>query len=450
MTKVGLVFLGCPKNLTDFQVTASYLLEAGYDVGVAPEEADVILVTTCAFIESARQEAAAAIENAVAIKKDPETPCRAVIVAGCIPQRYRERVFDQFPDVDGIAGVDDLDCIDSLIEAVLSQDGMYINGVSKGVSKRVFTAPDPTLLLTNAPFAYLKIAEGCRHACAFCAIPGIRGRLRSRTIPEIVVEAKSLLKAGVKELAIIAQDVTAYGQDFKDGTTLSMLLKKLDALRGEFRMRLLYGHPAGITDELLETIAASKHILPYFDIPLQHSDPGVLKAMHRLDTVKLVPDMVKRIRAKLPNAVLRTTILVGFPGETSESQEHLLAFVKENRFDHLGCFVFSREEGTAAWNMLNRVSGKTANKRRDEVMTLQAGINAEIQESLVGKEDTVLLTEAPETANGLWKGFATRQAPDDIDGVTFVSGVPEDARAGTFVRVRYTGVEGYDLQAEAL
>lgn len=450
MTKVGLVFLGCPKNLTDFQVTASYLLEAGYDVGVAPEEADVILVTTCAFIESARQEAAAAIEHAVAVKKDPGTPCRAVIVAGCIPQRYRERVFDQFPDVDGIAGVDDLDCIDSLIEAVLSQDGTYVNGVSKGVSKRVFTAPDPTLLLTKAPFAYLKIAEGCRHACAFCAIPGIRGRLRSRAVSEIVVEAKTLLKAGVKELAVIAQDVTAYGQDFKDGTTLSTLLKKLDALRGDFRMRLLYGHPAGITDELLDTIASSKHILPYFDIPLQHSDPGVLKAMHRLDTVKLVPDMVKRIRAKLPNAVLRTTILVGFPGETRESQEHLLAFLKENRFDHLGCFVFSREEGTAAWSMPKRVSEKTAKKRRDEVMTLQAGINAELQASLIGSEDTVLLTEAPETAQGLWKGVATRQAPDDIDGVTFVSGVPEDAQIGSFVRVRYTGVRDYDLQAEAL
>ena len=341
MTKVALVFLGCPKNLVDFQVTAEYLKKAGYDVGVPADQADVILVTTCSFIESARREAYDAIGQAVEIKENPELPCRAVIVAGCLPQRYREDVFRQCPGIDGIAGVDDLDRLDEVIASALENPENYVQGVTPGPSTKLFSPPDPGFVLTNGPWAYLKIGEGCRHACAFCAIPGIRGRLRSRPVDEIVAEAKALLRTGIGEIDLIAQDVTAYGADFKDGTNLAALLRRLDALPGTFRMRLLYGHPAGITDELLDGIATSKHVLPYFDIPLQHSEPDVLRAMHRADTVALVPEMAKRIRARIPQAVLRTTILVGFPGETARHQTALLDFIRETRFDHLGCFAFS-------------------------------------------------------------------------------------------------------------
>lgn len=449
MTKVALVFLGCPKNLVDFQVTAEYLKKAGYDVGVPADQADVILVTTCSFIESARREAYDAIGQAVEIKENPELPCRAVIVAGCLPQRYREDVFRQCPGIDGIAGVDDLDRLDEVIASALENPENYVQGVTPGPSTKLFSPPDPGFVLTNGPWAYLKIGEGCRHACAFCAIPGIRGRLRSRPVDEIVAEAKALLRTGIGEIDLIAQDVTAYGADFKDGTNLAALLRRLDALPGTFRMRLLYGHPAGITDELLDGIATSKHVLPYFDIPLQHSEPDVLRAMHRADTVALVPEMAKRIRARIPQAVLRTTILVGFPGETARHQTALLDFIRETRFDHLGCFAFSREEGTAAWAMPKRVSASTAQKRAGEVMSLQAEIDAEILAGLKGTEDTVLLTAPPARKGGRWIGLSTRQAPDDIDGVTLVSRVPADAAVGSFIRVRYTGASDYNLLATA-
>ena len=448
--KIALVSLGCPKNLVDLQVVASALRGAGFDVGVPEAEADAILVNTCAFIESARREAVDAIAEACARKCDPRSRCRAVVVSGCLPQRYRSAVFEACPDVDAVIGVDDLEEAPAVVRRALDGPGAGIDGVSPGRSKKLFTSREPWFTLTPGPYAYLKIGEGCRHACAFCAIPGIRGRLRSKPEDALVAEAEALLGRGIRELDVIAQDVTSYGMDLRDGTSLSSLLRRLDGFGGEYRVRLLYGHPARCTDELLDTVAASRHVLPYFDIPIQHASASVLAAMDRRDTVSLVPGMAARIRRRVPGAVLRTTCLVGFPGETRKDFEALLRHVRETRYDHLGAFVFSPEEGTKAASMPAQVPARTAMRRRGALMQLQAGIVAEKLESLVGSETEVLLETPPPRRGGAWTGRCRRQAPDDIDGTTSVRGLPPTAKAGDFVRCRIVGHTDYDLIAKPL
>ena len=446
--KVALVSLGCPKNLVDLQVMASALREAGFDVGVPEAEADAILVNTCAFIESARAEALSAIDEACARKRGAgRRRGPAVVVSGCLPQRYREQVFEACPDVDAVVGVDDLDRAPAVVRAAIDGPGRPLAAVSPGLSRRLFTASEPWFVLTPGPYAYLKIGEGCRHACAFCAIPGIRGRLRSRPVETLVAEARELLAHGIRELDVIAQDVMSYGMDFRDGTSLATLLRALDVLPGSFRIRLLYGHPARCTDELLATVAESRHVVPYFDIPIQHAAPEMLRLMDRRDTLRELPRMAARIRAALPGAVLRTTCLVGFPGETAAMFEALLAFVRETKFDHLGAFVFSPEEGTKACSMPHPVPARTAESRRRRLMEAQAAVVAEKRGGLVGTRCTVLLERPPAEPGGPWIGRSERQAPDDIDGVTFVEGLPASARVGDFVRCRLVGGADYDLRA---
>ena len=456
--KVALVSLGCPKNLVDLQVVASALRGAGFDVGVPEADADAILVNTCAFIESAREEAVAAVAEACSRKggagrKGGGGEGPAVVVAGCLAQRYRDKVLEAFPQVDAILGVDDLDRAPEIVRAALDRAAAggaapALDAVSPGRSKKLFTAREPWFVLTPGPYAYLKVGEGCRHACAFCAIPGIRGRLRSRPLPALVEEARALVAHGIRELDVIAQDVTSYGMDLRDGTDLPALLRALEELPGEFRVRLLYGHPARCTDELLETVAASRRVVPYFDIPVQHASPAMLRLMDRRDTVDAVPKMAERIRAKVPGAVLRTTCLVGFPGETAAMFDELLAFVRETKFDHLGAFVFSPEEGTRAFGMPGRVAARTAESRRRRLMEAQAAVVAEKLDGLVGAEATVLLESPPARRGDPWTGRSERQAPDDIDGVTYVRGLPATARVGDFVRIRYVGHTDYDLVAE--
>lgn len=445
--KVALVSLGCPKNLVDLQVAAAALADAGFDVGVPEDEADAILVNTCAFIESAREEALDAIEEACS-RKAPGGRCRAVVVSGCLAQRYRAAVLDACPDVDAILGVDDLEAAPAVLRRALDAPGKPFDAVSAGPSKKLFTSKAPWFTLTPGPYAYLKVAEGCRHACAFCAIPGIRGRLRSRPVADCVSEARALLESGIRELDVIAQDVTAYGADRRDGANPVSLLRRLDALPGRFRIRLLYGHPAGVTDELLDFVAGSRHVLPYFDVPVQHCSEPVLRAMHRADTVKPVPELAARIRAKIPGATLRTTCLVGFPGETARDAAALVRFVRETKFDHLGAFVFSPEEGTPAFAMPGRPSARVAEARRARLMAAQAEVVAEKLAALMGTEDEVLLETPPAKRGAPWTGRTGRQAPDGIDGVTFVRGVPAGAKPGDFLRVRFVGRTDYDLVAE--
>ena len=444
---VGFISLGCPKNLVDLQVIGAELHRAGFAVGAEPEEAQVVIVNTCAFIEDAREEAVSAILGACELKRTGK--CEVVVVSGCLPQRYREKVLKACPDADVLAGVDELERIPALIREALAKNSASKNektiAVSSASPSRLFNSKIPSFILTGGPFAYLKIAEGCRHACAFCAIPNIRGKLRSRPIPEIVAEAKALLAEGVKELVVIAQDSTSYGADLPTRPALAALLRELDSLRGDFWIRILYGYPSLLTDELLALIASSAHICRYLDIPVQHSHPDILRAMRRADTLSAVAELTPRLRAKIPGVTLRTTCLVGFPGETEEHFAHLLAYAKHAAFDHLGAFAFSPEEGTPAYSMDAEPDDITAEKRRDILMRAQSKISAKNMRARIGNRFRVLLETPPEEEDGVWQGRNESQAPDDIDGVCYIRAVPATASVGDFIDAIAVAVDGYDL-----
>jgi len=439
---VGFISLGCAKNLVDSQVMAGCLLSAGITLAHSPEEADVIVVNTCSFIEDAREESIDAVLNACELKKTAH--CRAVIVAGCLPQRYDAELAKSLPEVDAFIGLDELEEIADIVERV----GRGESGVRR-VSDRaraLFEPSMPALVFTGGPFAYLKIAEGCNHGCTFCAIPGIRGDYRSRAIPAIVREAGELLENGLKELCLISQDITAYGRDLDDGTDLPGLLRALGEIGGEYWVRLLYGHPSGVRDDLLAAMSEVPGVCRYLDIPIQHSHPDILRAMGRGGTATHVHELAGRVRAALPDAALRTTCLVGFPGETEEHFLHLLDFIRENRFDHLGTFVYSPEEDTPAVAMPDRPDRDLAEERRERLMLAQKEIVTGKCGELIGREADILLERQHPDHDNVFIGRSERQAPE-VDSVTFVEGVPADVGPGLFVSARYTEQIEYDMKA---
>ena len=437
---VGFVSLGCAKNLVDSEHMAGVLRAAGLVLARSPEEADVILVNTCGFIGDAKEESVDAILKACARKE--AGLCRAVVVAGCLTQRYRRDLRAALPEVDAFLGLDQLDEIARIVRRV--ERGEHgILSVS-ATSRRLYNPAARRLVLTGGPFAYIKIAEGCNHRCAFCAIPGIRGRYRSRAMADLVREAEGLLAAGVRELNLISQDTTRYGCDLAGGVTLAGLVRELDRLGGRFWVRLLYGHPAHVDDALLEAMAGSRHVCPYLDIPIQHSAPAVLRAMRRAGGAEAVRALPGRVRTALPGGTLRTTCLVGFPGETRADFADLREFVGEAEFDHLGVFAYSREDHTPAHDLPAQVAPAVAGRRRAALMRVQQAIVGRRLASLKGREDTVLLIRPAD--GGRWLARSARQAPD-VDGVTWVSGLAASARAGDWVTIRYAGAEGYDLTA---
>jgi ribosomal protein S12 methylthiotransferase len=446
LPSVGFVTLGCAKNLVDSQTMAGFLASGGFPFAPSPEEAEVVVVNTCAFIRAACGESAAAIRAACRLKR--RGPCRAVLVAGCLPQRRRERIMAQFPDVDGFVGLDELDRIgEAAAAAAAGERGVF--RVSR-TARRLFEPARPGLAFTAGPYAYLKIADGCNHRCAFCAIPAIRGRRRSRAVGDIVREAERLLESGFRELNLVAQDVTSYGLDRRDNADLPSLLRALSRIGGRFWIRLLYGFPSRVGDRLLDAMARTPRVCRYFDLPVQHSHPDVLRRMGRASTLRHVRNAPARIRSFLPGVALRTTCLVGFPGESVPRFEHLLDYVREVRFDHLGGFAFSPEEGTPAFRMPGRVPAAEARARLRRLMRTQREIVDRGQAARVGQEAEVLLERRDRgrnNAGGAWIGRSEREAPE-VDGQVYVRGVPAERRAGDFARVRYTAAAGYDMLAQ--
>ena len=440
--KVGFISLGCAKNLVDSEHMAAVLRAEGIGLAPSPEEADIILVNTCGFIGDAKEESVDAILRACARKQSGE--CRAVIVAGCLIQRYQAELQRAIPEVDAFIGLDQLPQIGSIVRRL----GQGESGILKvsAVSRKVFSPLPSRIILTGGPFAYLKIAEGCNHRCAFCAIPGIRGRYRSRTQDDIVREAETLLGQGLRELNLISQDTTRYGHDLKNGSDLPALLRRLGKLGGQFWIRLLYGHPAYLTDELLDTMGAVPQVCRYLDIPIQHAHETVLRAMCRPGGMEAVRQFPVRARERLPGVVLRTTCLVGFPGETVAQFNELARFVGEAKFDHLGVFAYSPEETTAAAALPDQVSPVAGQRRRNRLMALQQPIAFRQALAHRGHKDEALLLRP--AGKGLWVARSRGQAPD-VDGVTFIRGLSNHAKAGTLVAIRYTGATGYDLKAEA-
>ena len=424
---IGLVSLGCAKNAVDLQVMSGHLLKAGHTLAPDPDNADVILVNTCAFIESAREEAAAEIARACELKRAGR--CKAVVAAGCFVQRYRAEVLKAFPDLDAILGVDALDRIVDVV------GGLKSAAVPPGMPKKVFDPPIPALRLTGAAFAYLKVAEGCAHRCAYCAIPAIRGKFRSRPLKSVLAEARALVKTGVKELNVIAQDPMLYGVDFRDGTSLVTLLRALDKIPGDFWVRVLYSYPSEITDGFLDWLNTSPHAVKYVDVPLQHTDPKILVAMARGSAVKATREAAERLRAVVPGITLRTTVMTGFPGETPAAFKRMLADVKRMSFDHLGVFAFSPEEGTPAATLPRRPSLAVAERRAREVMALQRRIWSAKARKHVGQTFRALVV-APGVAR------LASQAPD-VDGVVHLR---RAADVGTFIDVTIGKVRGFDFE----
>lgn len=421
--KVSLVSLGCAKN----QVDSEHLLtRLGQNVSIVPEadEADVIVVNTCSFIEAAREESVNTILEAGSLGK-------RLVVFGCLPARYREELRNELPEVEAFFGVDEID----QIADYLAKPGFQNAG----------SGPDPyggRRRIGNAPYAYLKIAEGCNHRCSYCAIPAIRGDYRSVPEADLLTEARGLAANGVRELVLVGQDTTAWGTERTGVRRLPDLLRELAVLPIE-RIRVLYAYPDKVTERLLETMAELPNVCGYLDIPFQHAAPSVLQRMGRPGGVGDPRDVVSRIRATLPEVTLRTTFLVGFPGETEEEFEELLRFVEETRFDRMGAFAFSPEDGTPAVDLPDRVPTDVAEDRLDRLMGLQARVSFEKNRDLVGSEANVLVDEVD---GGVGIGRLTSQAPE-VDGVVLVRA---PVAAGDLIRVRIVEAQDYDLVGEPL
>ena len=438
---LGVISLGCAKNLVDSEHMMTVLRGQGIALAPSPEKATIVLVNTCAFIRDAQEESIDAILDACALKK--KGPCRAVIVAGCLPQRYRDDLQRSFPEVDAFVGLDELDRVADIARRVAGGERGILEVTAQ--SKRLFEPPADRILLTGGTYAYVKIAEGCNHRCAFCAIPLIRGRYRSRPMKAIVAEVESLLERGVREVNLISQDTTGYGLDCKTGGKLPELLHALGRIGGTFWIRLLYGYPARVNEALLDAIAATPQVCRYLDVPVQHSHPDVLRAMGRSETVRAVRRLPEVARERLPGVTLRTTCLVGHPGETGECFRHLLDYVQQAQFDRLGAFAFSAEEGTPAKAMPGQVAATVARSRRDMLMEVQQAIVQDHAAKLVGKREMVLVEKRAST-QGVWIGRSARHAPE-VDGEVHVSGLGSGEHAGSFVSVEYTAVDGYDMRA---
>src|SRR5262245_9238827 len=411
--------LGCPKNLLDTEVMLGTLASAGYVLAERLEDADVAVVNTCAFIESAREESVKAILDVAELREAGRL--RALVVTGCLPQRYGAELAKELPEVDAFLGTGAFPEIARALDAALAGGGRGVY-VEAGRT-HLYDDASPRILTGPGHSAYVKIAEGCDRVCTFCAIPGIRGRFQSRRLDSLLAESRALAAAGVREVNLVAQDSTSWGKDLEPRPgagrpKLHELVRALDAVDGLDWIRLLYVYPSAVTDELLDALASAKRVLPYVDVPLQHASDRVLERMRRGTSAARQRGLVARLRERIPGVTLRTALLVGFPGETEADFEELLAFVAESRFDRVGIFRYSDEEGAAAYALDGKVPRAVARERYRRLARLQAGIQAESLGKLVGSEARVLVDAA---SGGLARGRLASQAPE-IDGGVLLRG----------------------------
>lgn len=431
--KIGVVSLGCPKNLVDSETMLGLIHEENYEITNDPSEAEIIIVNTCGFIESAKEESINTILQMAEYKKSGS--CKYIIVTGCLSQRYAEELFNELPEADAIAGVEVYDEIGSIIKRVMNDERFIMLERSKPdviyTSKETFL---PRILTTPSYTAYLKIAEGCDNCCSYCAIPKIRGPYRSKPMEQVLKEAKALAANGVKELIVVAQDTTRYGEDLPGGKLLlADLLKELNKIESLKWIRVMYCYPNNFTDELIETFASLDKVCKYVDLPLQHASNRLLASMNRYDTREEVETLLAKLRKRIPEIVIRTTFIVGFPGETDADFEELKEFVEQQRFENAGVFAYSQEEGTVAGAMPNQIPDEIKQERYHELMALQAQISEEIHKDTEGQTLEVLVEGIEEDGSGLHYGRSYREAPD-IDGLVFIEN-PGDIKPGCFVKV---------------
>ena len=426
---VGFVHLGCSKNLVDTEMTIGLFKENGYKIVNKEEEADILVINTCGFIGPAKEEAINTILEMAEYKKKR---CKYLIVMGCLVERYKEELSKAIPEVDLWIKYSSYNTIWEQIETILKSEKE--NKDSLDFLDRVIT--------TGNNFAYLRIAEGCSNFCTYCAIPKIRGPFVSRKMEDVIKEAKKLTNEGYEELIVIAQDTTKYGIDIYGESKLAELLKELCKIEKLKWIRFLYAYPETITDELIEVVKNENKICKYFDIPIQHISNSVLKRMNRKSNGETIKTLIKRLRKEIPEVVIRTTVMVGFPGETKEDFEELYDFIKAARFERLGAFSFSKEEGTPAEKMKNQIHPMTKKSRYNKIMSIQQKIASETQEEMVGEELEVLI-ETKTFDGKYYVGRSYREVPD-IDGLIYIEMV-DKALEGKFVKCKITKANGYDL-----
>jgi len=437
---VGFVALGCPKNMVDSEKMLAHIGQAGFVITPELDGADVIVINTCGFIEPAKAEALEVIEEAVKYKKTGKVG--KVIVAGCLPQRLGEELFSEAEGIDVIMGLEQRDNIASIIKKALvdSHQKVYLDGPVQGVHN-----DKGRMLLTPGHWAYLRIAEGCNHRCSFCTVPAIRGPFRSKPPKMLLAEARELIDYGAVELILVAQDSTSYGRDLKNGNTLDMLARELAELDGLKWIRLMYLYPTQVSDSLIETIAGIPKVVKYLDIPLQHVNNEILKNMRRQGSKDQIRQLIEKLRAAVPEIVLRTTMIVGFPGETDGQFREMLDFIRWAEFDALGCFTFYSEAGTPASQLPGQVPGQVKQQRFDEVMTAQQEIVFSKMRRWLGRELLCLVDAV--NSDGSGQGRYYGQAPH-IDGVCLMEKC--SAGMGEFTKVRIVGTEGYDFLVEQI
>ncbi len=455
---VGFVALGCPKNMVDSEKMLAHLAEAGFLVAAEPEQADVVVINTCGFIEPATLESLEAVEQAIANKKMGNV--QKVIVAGCLAQRWGEQLLDRAAGVDAVVGLEHRDAIARIIRDTLASDEV-----------RVYLGPTPCAMVDDrvrlrigpVHSAYLRISEGCSHRCSFCTIPAIRGPYRSKPMSLVLDEARELVGSGAVELNLIGQDTTVYGRDLQLKDGLASVLEEMERIPGLAWIRLLYAYPTGITDRLIETIARSQRVVHYLDLPIQHAHDRILKAMRRPDTKEDLCRLIDRLRAVMPDIILRTTLIVGFPGETQGEFEELIEFVKWARFDALGAFTYFPEAGTPAAEFPDQIPDEIKQARLDALMLTQQEIAFAMNQERIGSRLTCLVDEGGRKAGGkgqrrrqaashkaqpsLGRGRFYGQAPD-IDSLCIIQGC--SAAPGRFIETKVVGTRDYDLVVEQI
>ena len=438
--KAGFVSLGCSKNLVDTEMMLGILREHGIELTPEPAEADILIVNTCAFIESAKEESITTILNMAEYKESGR--CRSLIVAGCLGQRYGQELLDDMPEADAIIGTGAWNRIMEAVEESLKGHRVVI----AGEDKLLYDEHTPRITTTPAYTAYVKIAEGCNNRCAFCAIPYIRGAYRSRPIEDIRDEVVNLAARGVKEIILIAQDTTEYGRDLYGEPQLAKLLRTLCTVEGVHWIRTLYSYPTYFDDELIETIAKEPKLVKYVDIPMQHAHDEVLRRMHRPDTQASMRALIQKLRERIPGVTIRSTFMVGFPGETDAQYQTLRNFLEELRLDKVGVFTYSREEGTPAYDMPHQVPEDVMQERYHDLMSVQCKISEELNQELEGRELDVLVEGRDEEQQNIAVGRSYREAPD-VDGQVYIEG-DTDSQPGDIVRVKVLQGFTYDVVGE--
>ncbi|QUI25703.1 30S ribosomal protein S12 methylthiotransferase RimO [Vallitalea pronyensis] len=437
--KIAFISLGCDKNLVDSEVMLGLLRDKGYTLISDQQDADVVVVNTCGFIKDAKEESIETIIEMGQLKDKGK--CQALIVTGCLAQRYQDELVKEMPEIDAILGVSNYDKVIDAVESVLHQKKY----VAFEDNDRMVETQTDRVLTSSSSYAYLKIAEGCDNHCTYCIIPKIRGKIKSRTIESLVQEAKYLVSNGVKELILVAQDTTKYGVDLYGHKKLPALLKelcKIDALKW---IRLLYCYPEEITDELIDVMRDEQKVLHYLDMPIQHANNQILKRMARKGTQEKIEHVIKKLRTKIPDICLRTTLITGFPGETHEQFEDMKTFVEDMQFDRLGVFTYSPEEDTPAATFEDQIDEELKETRKDAIMAMQQHISRKINDDLIGCELEVMI-EGYMPEDRVYCGRTYRDAPD-VDGMVFVS-CPYELLSGDMVKVKISASNEYDLIGE--